>query len=131
MPIQTSIHLSQIRELELPSMNNVEGRENLDKAASEATKKPEGPHVGFLDHVLASSSLRVSHRARLYAASRCGTTSSTKSRETLDRGIDISKTGDVSPSTTRQGAHYVPGREAPQWSADSSVMKRASPANCN
>jgi hypothetical protein len=33
MPIQTSIHFSQIRELGLPSMNNVEGRENLDKLA--------------------------------------------------------------------------------------------------
>jgi hypothetical protein len=52
MPIQTSTHLSQIRKLGLPSMNNVEGRGNLDKAASEATKNSEGPHVGFLDHVL-------------------------------------------------------------------------------
>jgi hypothetical protein len=51
MPIQTSTHLSQIRKLGLPSMNNVEGRENLDKAASEATKKSEGPHAGLLDHV--------------------------------------------------------------------------------
>jgi hypothetical protein len=34
MPIQTSIHLGQIRECGLPSMNNVEGRENLDKLAS-------------------------------------------------------------------------------------------------
>jgi hypothetical protein len=33
MPIQTSIHLSQIRELGLASMNNVEGWENLDKLA--------------------------------------------------------------------------------------------------
>jgi hypothetical protein len=31
MPIQTSIHLSQIRELGLPSMNNVEERENQKK----------------------------------------------------------------------------------------------------
>ena len=112
-------------------MNNVEGRENLDKAASEATKKPGGPHVGFLDHVLSILVVAGQPPREVICSIQMRHDVFNKIQGTLDRGIDISKTGDVSPSTTRQGAHYVPGREAPQWSADSSVMKRASPANCN